>query len=115
MCVKIYIMTKRTKRLFFYTAVAVFLVLSYVIILYAQGYRYSFSEGKFQRTGAISLKVNVGAKVFLNDNLESDTSFFSNSASIDGVLPGIYKLSVQKDNYSSWQKSVTVEEGLVSD
>ena len=108
-------MTKRGKRWLFYSAVAVFLLLSGLIILYAQGYKYSFSEGKFQRTGAISLKINVAAKVFLNDNLESDTSFFSNSASIDGVLPGIYKLSVQKDNYSSWQKSVAVEEGLVSD
>ena len=108
-------MTKKTKRWLFYSAVAVFLLLSYVVILYAQGYKYSFSEGKFFRTGAISLKVNTDVKVFLDDELEGRTSFFGNSFSIDRLLPGRYKLSVQKDDYSSWQKTVTVEEGLVID
>ena len=70
-------MTKNTKRLFFYFTVLIFLILSYVIMLYAQGYKYSFSEGKFQRTGAIALKVNTGAKVFLDDEAQGDTSFFS--------------------------------------
>lgn len=108
-------MTKNTKRLFFYAAVAVFLILSYVVILYAQGYKYSFSDGKFQRTGAISLKVNTGAKVFLDDDVQGNTSFFGSSYSIDRLLPGNYKLSVQNDNYSSWQKKVTVEGGFVVD
>lgn len=108
-------MTRKTKLVFFYSAVAVFLLLSYVVILYAQGYKYNFSEGKFFRTGAISLKVNTDAKIFLDDGLEGGTSFFGNSFNIDRLLPGRYKLSVQKDDYSSWQKTVTVEEGLVVD
>lgn len=91
------------------------MLLSYVVILYAQGYKYSFSEGKFFRTGAISIRVNSDAKIFLDDELEGETSFFGNSFSIDRLLPGRYKLSVQKDDYSSWQKTVTVEEGLVVD
>lgn len=108
-------MTKRTKRALFYSAVAVFLLLSYVVILYAQGYKYSFSEARFLRTGAISLKVNTGAKIFLNDELEGETSFFNHSFSIDRLLPGVYKLNIQKDGHSSWYKTVTVEEGLVID
>lgn len=109
------IMTKKTKRLFFYTAVAVFLILSYVVMLYAQGYKYSFSEGTFQRTGAISLKVNTGAKVFLDDEVQGDTSFFSSAYSIDRLLPGNYTLSIHKDGYSPWQKKVTVEGGFLVD
>src|SRR3989344_3355396 len=101
-------MTKRVKRMFFYSAVAVFLLLSYVVILYAQGYKYSFSEGKFQRTGAISLKSNTGAKVYLDDKLQGDTSFFGSAYSIDGLLPGTYRLSIQKDDHSQWQKVVSV-------
>lgn len=108
-------MTKRVKRTLFYSAVAVFLLLSYVVILYAQGYKYSFSESKFQRTGAIALKTNTEARVYLDDKLQGGTSFFGNSYSIDRLLPGAYKLSVQKDNFSSWQKTVTVEEGFVTD
>ncbi len=108
-------MTRRTKKLFFYAAVAVFLLLSYIVLMYAQGYKYSFSENKFLRTGAISLKVDTGAKVFLDDELEGGTSFFGNSFSIDRLLPGTYKLNVQKDGYSSWTKKITVEEGQVTD
>ncbi|OGN00457.1 MAG: hypothetical protein A3B91_04415 [Candidatus Yanofskybacteria bacterium RIFCSPHIGHO2_02_FULL_41_29] len=108
-------MSKGSKRWLFYSAVAVFLLLSYIVILYAQGYKYDFSEGKFFRTGAISLKVNTGAKIFLDDELQGDTSFFNSSYSIDGLLPGTYKLNVQKDGYASWQKTATVEEGFVVD
>ena len=108
-------MTKKVKRTLFYSAAAVFLLLSYVVILYAQGYKYSFSEGKFQRTGAIALKANAGAKIFLDDKLQGDTSFFGSTYSIDRLLPGAYKITVQKDGYASWQKTVAVEEGFVTD
>lgn len=108
-------MTKKVKQTLFYSAVAVFLLLSYVVILYAQGYKYSFSEGKFQRTGAIALKINTDAKIFLDDELQGDTSFFGNAYSVDRLLPGTYKITVQKDAYSSWQKRSNVEEGFVTD
>ena len=108
-------MTKRTKRLLFYSALAVFFILSYVIILYAQGYKYSFSEGLFQRTGAIVLKTNTDGKVFLNDKLEGSTSFFGHTFNIDRLLPGKYWLTIQKNDYASWTKTVIVEQGLVID
>lgn len=108
-------MTKKTKQWLFYSAVAIFLLLSCVVILYAQGYKYSFSENKFLRTGAISLKVNENAKIFINDELRGNTSFFNNTYSIDQLLPGKYRLNIQKDGYSTWQKTAVVEEGFVVD
>lgn len=108
-------MTKWTKQWFFYSAVAVFLLLSWIVILYAQGYKYSFSENKFLRTGAISLKTNKGVKIFLNDELQGNTSFFNNAFSVDRLLPGKYRLVIQEDSYSTWQKTATVEEGFVVD
>src|SRR3989344_4547391 len=108
-------MTKRTKRYLFYSALAFFLLLSYVIILYAQGYKYNLSEFQFFRTGTVALKVNTDAKVFLNDELQGGTSFFNNSYSIDGLLPGTYEIMVQRDGYSQWKKTAIVEEGFVTD
>ena len=108
-------MTKRFKRILFYSAVAVFLVLSYVIILYEQGYKYSVSDGKFYRTGAVYLKTNVSANVYLNDKLLGNTSFFNNSYRLEGLLPGRYAIRIQKDSYSTWEKSVIVEEGFVTE
>src|SRR3989338_6608147 len=108
-------MTRRYRRILFYSAIAVFLVLSYVVILYAQGYKYSFSENKFFETGAIYLKVNTEADVYLDDKLLGNTSFFGNSYRIEGLLPDKYEIKVQRNNYSTWQKQVTVDEGFVSE
>ncbi|OGN08201.1 MAG: hypothetical protein A3J46_01005 [Candidatus Yanofskybacteria bacterium RIFCSPHIGHO2_02_FULL_41_11] len=108
-------MTKRFKRWLFCSAVVIFLILSYVIILYAQGYKYSFFENKFFKTGAIYLKVNTDADVYLNDKLLGDTSFFNNSYRIEGLLPGKYAIKIRKNYYSTWQKQVTVDEGFVSE
>ncbi len=108
-------MTKRTKRVLFYSAVVIFAFLSFVVILYAQGYKYSFSGLRFFRTGAIYVKANEDAKVYMDDKFLNSTSFFSNSYTVKGLLPGQYTIRIQKDNFSSWQKNITVEEGLVSE
>ncbi len=108
-------MTKKTKRVLFYSAVVIFALLSYVMILYAQGYKYSFSEWKFFRTGSIFIKSNEDAKVYINNKFLNSTSFFGNSYTIGGLLPGQYTVRLQKDNFSSWQKKVSVEKGLVND
>ena len=108
-------MTKTTKRWLFYSAVVVFVLLSYMVILYAQGYKYSFSEAKFFRTGSIFIQANENAEVYLDGKLLSSTSFFGNSYTISRLLPGQYMVSLQRDNFSLWKKKVVVEEGLVDD
>ena len=108
-------MTKRIKRALFYSAMAVFLILSYVVVLYAQGYKYSFSENRFFKTGAVYLKANTGADIYLDDKFIGNTSFFNNSYRIEGLLPGDYAIIVQKNGYSTWQKSADVDEGFVNE
>jgi hypothetical protein len=108
-------MTRKTKKILFYIAVVIFIISSFFITLYAQGYKYSLKDGKFYLTGAISVKLNADAKVYLNDELEGSTSFFGASFGIDRLLPGDYALSMIRDNYSTWKKVVSVQEGLVSD
>lgn len=108
-------MTKRTRRILFYLAIIIFLLVSYVTILYAQGYKYSFSEKKFLRTGTIYLKANTDAMVFLNNKFINSTSFLGSSYTISRLLPGQYAIRLEKNGYSIWQKNVKVEEGLVTE
>ena len=108
-------MTRTTRRVIFYCAAFIFLAIGYVAILYAQGYRYDFSQAKFSRTGAISLRTNTQAQVLINGVFKDNTSFITNSSSVSGLLPGVYTVSVQKENYSKWQKKVTIQEGFVQD
>lgn len=108
-------MTKAAKRTLFFGAIALFLVLSPIIIFYAQGYKYSFSDGRFYSTGTVALKVNTGANVYLDNEFMGDTSFLGNAFSIDGLLPGKYEIFIQKDNFSSWRKEVEIKENLLTD
>lgn len=108
-------MTKTTKRIVFYLAVAVFLALSYIISLYAQGYRYNFTERRFVRTGAIYLKANTNADVFVDNKLVGQTAFLGNSYLINNLLPGLYDIRLSQNNFSQWEKKILVEEGLVNE
>ncbi|MEX2090585.1 MAG: hypothetical protein WD989_00425 [Candidatus Paceibacterota bacterium] len=110
------IMTKKTKRALFYTAVVVFLFVSYVVVLYAQGYKYNFSKWEFERTGSVYVKANVGADVYLDGEKNGSTSFLGNSHTISGLLPGEYSVRLARDDqYSSWEKRFEVEEGFVNE
>lgn len=108
-------MRRKTRRLLFLIATIFFLLGSYVAVLYAQGYKYSFSEKRFFRTGAISVRTNTDAKVFINDKLVGNTSFLRDAFSKGGLLPGQYRVRLQSDDFSPWQKVVDVQEGLVTD
>src|SRR5689334_11511300 len=98
-------MKRRTRRILFAISTIIFFLASYVSILYAQGYKYSFEDKKFFRTGAISVKANEDAKVFIDDELVGTTSFLGTSFDRGGLLPGEYTIRLQKDNYSQWQKN----------
>ena len=108
-------MKRRTRRVLFFIATAMFVFFSYVAILYAQGYKYSFRDNKFVRTGAIYLDVNTDANIYFNDRLVGSTSFLGRSFSKGGLLPGKYTVRVTYDGYTTWQKKTVVEEGFVVD
>lgn len=108
-------MDRNKRRTLFILITVVFFIVSYITLLYAQGYKYSFKDNKFIRTGALYLKTNTDADVFLNGKPIKRTSFFGSSVSIGGLLPGNYSVKASRVGYSSWQKVVTIQEGLLSD
>src|SRR5437870_1972190 len=108
-------MTKKTRRIIFYLAIVVFLCLSYVAVLYAQGYKYSFADGKFYKTGSIYLKANRAADVYLNNLPTGSTSFLNHSFTIASILPGQYEVALADKDLYPWHKEITVQEGLVTE
>ncbi len=108
-------MKRQTRRILFYTSIVLFMFFGYIAILYAQGYKYSFKDNRFVRTGAISLKVNTGASIYFNDKLVGDTSFITDAFSKGSLLPGRYTIKVSREGYTTWQKKAVVEEGYLTD
>ncbi|MBP9822048.1 MAG: hypothetical protein KBC81_01210 [Candidatus Pacebacteria bacterium] len=108
-------MTRTTRRVLFYCSIALFMAVSYIALVYAQGYQYSFSERKFVRSGALYVKANTSASVYLDGKLKDNTSLIGNSVSIGNLKPATYSISVEKNGWSSWQKKTTIVAGFVED
>lgn len=104
-------MSRRIRRILFYFFVLVFFVIAPIIILYAYGYKYDFTNKKFIETGAIYVKSQPKkAKISLNGKpLNKPTPVL-----IKGLLPHQYSLKLEMDDFTSWSKNLEVYPGLVT-
>jgi hypothetical protein len=107
-------MKKKTKRLIFYFSVLVFIVLSWLVVLFALGYKYDFVQNKFFKTGSLAIDLNTEADIYINDNLAGKTSFLGNSFSQSRLLPRTYNIRAQNNKYQSWDKLANVEAGFLT-
>ncbi len=99
---------RHSLTLFFF--VSVFIVGStYLISIFARGYRFSLKNGfTLNPTGIISaVSYPKGASVYIDDKLITATDDTFN------LSPGVYSLKISKDGFNSWQKTVTVKSETV--
>lgn len=108
-------MKRSTRRAIFLICVGIFVLASYTVLLYAQGYQYSFTENRFVLTGTLYVRSNTDADVYLNDHLVGRTSLIGNSFNISGLEPGQYSVRLERDGYYSWQKTAIVEDGMLTE
>jgi len=119
-------LTHRNRRIFFWSLAVIFVIATFVISLYATGYRFNLSWPlKFNRilekTGALFLNSEPkGADVALTGHsgkeLKSKTGLlgkkiYQTPIKIKNLLPGEYFLEVTKDGYWPYKKTVNVFPG----
>jgi len=114
-------MSKRARKILFYSLILGFLVAAAAFLLYAFGWSLNqTSEGTFtlQKTGAVFLRIKPSETLIkINDKTYTPSNgFLSNGSSelVKGLLPGNYQIEVSKKNFGSWQKKLTVKAGLIS-
>jgi len=94
--------------------VLVFLVfISWVTVMYSQGYRLNFNKKqvKVTQTGILSVRsIPEGAKIYLNDQITTATN-----STISSLAPGSYKVSLKKEGFTEWKKTVIVYNDKVTD
>src|SRR3989339_506849 len=94
------------RRLFFYFLVALFIIAVPIIVGYTAGYRYSFKQKKFVKTGLMIIESTPkGAKIFLNDRSRKERT----PAYILNLTPSSYEIALERDGYHSWGKTLEVE------
>jgi hypothetical protein len=81
------------------------------LVLIANGYKINSKAKKILQTGMIYLKSDPKqVNVFLNNDLKASKT----PVKLENLENGRYDVEVKKDNYQDWQKTLTVENGLVN-
>lgn len=102
-------MTKIRVLILFITAVIVVLG-SYLLSLYARGYRLDGKNLKVKPSGLLVIKSNPeGAQIFVNQEQKGATN---TNLSLE---PGTYDITVKKEGYTAWQKRITIKKEEVTD
>lgn len=100
------------RQLLISLAILLFLGIGTLIaIFYGKGYRIDFTGSKsiLKGTGLlVATSTPDGASVFVNDHLTTATNNTINLA------PGQYKIRIFKDGYFPWEKTITVDQEVVS-
>lgn len=109
-------MTKRTRTILFASFVFLFALISPLIVLYSQGYRFDFETKKIVQTGGLYFKVAPrSAQIYLNGKLKNTTSILNSSSLVENLMPKTYAVEISKEGYHSWKKTLTVKEKQVTD
>lgn len=94
-----------------FAIIAFLLIAGVVAIFWARGFKPDFKDGRIERTGLIvATSIPTGAQVYLDDRLTSATN--TNIAFLD---PKTYKVKIEKDGYTTWQKDIEVKADLATE
>jgi len=108
-------MEKRIRRILFFVFFSIFISIAPILTLYVQGYRLDFENKRLTQTGGLFIKTITPkqAEVYLDNKLAAKTDFFFSSTLIENLLPKIYNIRVQKQDYYAWEKNLEVKEKQV--
>lgn len=108
-------MNYRTRSILFWSSTLLFAVIAIVSVAYASGYRYSTEFGVTRVGGlAISTAPSTETEIRVNGKLMKRTTIFSRSIFMQNLTPGPYTVSVKKEGFRTWEKTVDVEPELVT-
>jgi hypothetical protein len=104
-------MSRRFRRFLFYSAVAIFILVTPPVVLYALGYSFDFQKWQVVTAGGIYLKSTPSAAQI---TLEDKDAGLTNRL-ISRLSPRNYNVVVSKDGYFAWQKKLEVRPQLVTE
>ncbi|MBI3671557.1 hypothetical protein HY249_02055 [Candidatus Azambacteria bacterium] len=112
-------MNLKTRRVLFFASLAIFLIASPAVIMYSLGYKFDTETFTMQKTGGIFVNADYGEyTISINDSIKKDVQkaiFIKRGILFTNLIPKVYKVSIEKNNYLSWSKTLPVESGLVTE
>ncbi len=109
-------MKPQTKRKIFFTLAILFFISAGTTIAYSLGWRFDWKNKKITQPGMFYFKTKpANAQIYINNKPKKKTDFFFGSALIDNLLPGKYKIKIEKNGFSSWEKTLTIKKREVTE
>ena len=96
------------RRIIYVSFIIIFFIVTPIIILYTEGYRYNFKRGKVQKTGIFIISsIPKKADIYLNGKMiEGDQT----PARIEKLLPADYEIQLSQKGYHDWTKKLQISE-----
>lgn len=107
-------LTKTKRRVLFYLAILIFLLLLFPVILYSLGYGIG-SDFRLHKTGGVFIKASESGASVIIDKKNKNTSLLANSALIKNLLPGAHQTTVEKDGFWKWTKTLMILPEMVAE
>lgn len=83
--------------------------------MYSLGYRVNLASLSIVATGGIYVHaLPVNASVTIDGGIQDNTGLFSNAFFVQNLVPGPHTVSVSKDGYFTYEKTVPVSESQVT-
>jgi len=109
-------MERKRRKILYYTFIAIFVLGSVYLIIITQGLTIDWKKLTIIKTGAIYVRSTpLNAEIYVNNKqYKSEDGIISRGTLIKNLKPGIYKVVVKKEGFSSWVKNIAVAESIVS-
>jgi hypothetical protein len=109
-------MTKKIRNIIFIILAVFFLIIAPIIVVYSLGWRFDWQTKKIVQPGMFYFRVwPKNCQVDVNSNLKKKTDIFFGSVLIENLLPEKYDVKIEKDGYYSWEKSLNINKGEVTE
>lgn len=101
-------LSRRTRYTYLALLILTFIVLVPVTVLYSSGYRLG-EHFTLVKTGGIYIGSNQsGASLFLDNEFVRGAGILKQGFFVQDLVPGTYTISVKKDGYYAWEKTLNV-------
>jgi hypothetical protein len=109
-------MTIKIRRLIFYSLIAIFIVLAFIIIPYSYGWVFDLKTFTFTQVGGLYLEINPSdADIAVNGlKMQIKPGFLKSGILVANLFPKTYHVTVAKQNYQEWNDDVAVKPSLVT-
>lgn len=111
-------MERFKRKLFFWSLVLIFFIITPIIILEARGYRFDWHRGVFVYSGTISFKSNPQNITAILNGIPNDSAQLNrinSSFNLSGLLPADYTIEISAPDYYAWNKKIDVHSGVSSE